>query len=335
MYTGKSYNTYEFLYWTRRSIFRLILISAVPILFYQWFRLDWLMIPWSVVALVGTAAAFIIGFKSTQTYGRTWEARQNWGTAMSASRAWCMMCKDYIEDPALARRLIYRHLAWITALRYQLRKSKPWETIDRKHNREYQKQYSIPERESTLTKELHKYVTEEEIINITAKQNPASQVLSLQGRELENIFRAGIIDNFRFMEMHSLMRSFAGMQGANERIKNFPYPRQYVTVSNLFVNIFCLLLPFSLLQQFSEFSKTLTGNSYSNWIWLTVPFSVLISWIYRSLDQVSESTENPFEGGSNDVPISQMSRAVEIEIREMLEEKELPSPLPTKNNIIL
>ena len=59
-------------------------------------------------------------------------------------------------------------------------------------------------------------------------------------------------------------------------------------------------------------------------MWLVIPFGVLISWVFTSLDQVGESTENPFEGSANDVPISQMSRAVEIDIREMLAETDLP-----------
>ena len=57
--------------------------------------------------------------------------------------------------------------------------------------------------------------------------------------------------------------------------------------------------------------------------------------MYVSLDQVGESTENPFEGGANDVPISQISRLVEIDLRQMLGETDLPPLLRPKNDIIL
>ena len=53
------------------------------------------------------------------------------------------------------------------------------------------------------------------------------------------------------------------------------------------------------------------------------------------MEQVGESTENPFEGSANDVPISQMSRTIEIDMREMLGETDLPPALQAKNNIIL
>ncbi len=66
-----------------------------------------------------------------------------------------------------------------------------------------------------------------------------------------------------------------------------------------------------------------------------IPFSVLISWMYTSLQEVGESIENPFEGGANDVPIAQVARMIEVELRTLLGEAGLPPLLRPKNNIIL
>ena len=71
------------------------------------------------------------------------------------------------------------------------------------------------------------------------------------------------------------------------------------------------------------------------WTVASKSFTVMISWVYTSLDQVSECTENPFEGSANDVPISQMSRTVETDIREMPGETDLPLAPQPQNNIIL
>lgn len=79
----------------------------------------------------------------------------------------------------------------------------------------------------------------------------------------------------------------------------------------------------------------MSGFMQGQMIWLVAPFSVLISWVFTSLEQVGESTENPFEGGANDVPISQMSRTIEIDLREMLGESDLPEALKAVNNIVL
>lgn len=335
MHIGKSYKISEFLYWTRRSIFWLLLLGTLPVVLYQVFDMKWLTVPWPVVALLGTATAFIVGFKNVQTYNRTWEARQIWGAAMSASRAWAMMCRDFIKDNDKAREVIYRHFAWLTALRYQLRSERGWETTGSAHNKEYKRFYSIPENEVPIEAELSKYITKEELENILLKNNKATQLLSLQSDALKKLNDEGLLEDFRFLAMHNALREFSAHQGRNERIKNFPYPRQYATINTLFVKLFCLLLPFAMLGEFNRLNDNVSGALKGNMVWFVIPFSILISWIYTSLDQVGESTANPFEGSPNDVPITQMSRSVEIDIREMLAEVDLPPALPPQNNIVL
>jgi predicted membrane chloride channel (bestrophin family) len=60
-----------------------------------------------------------------------------------------------------------------------------------------------------------------------------------------------------------------------------------------------------------------------------------LKWLATSLGRVGESTESPFEGSANDIPISQMCRTAEMDLRAMLGETDLPSPLQPTNNIVL
>lgn len=134
-------------------------------------------IPWVPVALVGTATAFIAGFRNTQTYNRLWEARQIWGAIVNNSRAWGIMVKDMVRDEDAAKEktlhqdLIYRHFAWLTALRFQLRESRVWENVKTKsYNKEYLKYYKVPEWEGDLSEELKKYMNNEELKNILKRK---------------------------------------------------------------------------------------------------------------------------------------------------------------------
>lgn len=335
MHIGQSYKLLEFLLWTRRNIYWLFVIGAIPTILYQVLQWKWIALPWTVVALLGTATAFIVGFKNTQTYSRTWEARQIWGSILNSSRAWGIMCRDYMDDVKASKELIYRHFAWLTALRYQMRESKAWESTHKIYNKEYMAYYSIPEKESTLELELAKYIPAEEVLQIMATKNKAVQLLGLQSKTIKELYDQGILDNFRFLEMHKLITTLYDHQGKSERIKNFPYPRQFATVSSMFVKLFCIMLPFSMLKDFDKLNENIGGIMQGQMVWLVIPFSMLISWVYTSLEQVGESTENPFEGSANDVPISQMSRTIEIDMREMLGETDLPPALQPKNNIIL
>lgn len=335
MHTGRSYRLFEFLDWTRRNIYILVLVGAVPVILYQTAGLKWLGIPWTVVALLGTATAFIVGFKNVQTYNRTWEARQIWSDIVGNSRAWGTMCRDYLNNPGESRDLIYRHLAWLTALRFQLREPRTWETTGKAHNLEYGRFYSVPERETTLAAELARYVAEGELKYILTTENKATQIASLQSKAIGKLFARQEIVVLQLVDMQRTIKDLLIQQGRSERIKDFPYPRQFATVSSLFVKLFCLMLPFGLLREFEKLNEGMVGVMSGNMIWMVIPFSVVISWMYTSLDQVGESTESPFEGSANDVPISQLCRKIEVDLREMLGEKELPPLLQPTNNIVL
>jgi putative membrane protein len=120
-------------------------------------------------------------------------------------------------------------------------------------------------------------------------------------------------------------------QGKCERIKNFPYPRQFKSINLYFTNVLCFLIPFGFIGELSKHIERL-GDWF---IWLAVPLSILVGWIFLVLEQIGESTENPFEGNANDIPITQISRNIEIDLREMLGEKELPLAIQPQNNILM
>jgi ion channel-forming bestrophin family protein len=336
MHVGKRYSSLEVLYWTRRNIYKLIIVGVIPVVLYQVFGLKWIALPWTVVGLLGTATAFIVGFRNSQTYNRTWEARQIWGGITNLSRAWGVMSRDFFDDKEATKLLIYRHFAWLTALRYAMREPRGWETAMVNYNVEFQqKNFVVPERESKLEHELAKYLSDSETDYILSTKNRAAQILSLQSKTIKKLHDSNKIDNNRFVELQRRIKDFYDMQGRSERIKNFPYPRQFATVNKTLVLLFNMLLPFCMLNEFDELNANVDGVMQGNMVWVVIPFSVLISWVFTTLDQVGETTENPYEGGSNDVPISQISRTIEIDLREMLGETDLPPAIQPQHSIVL
>lgn len=324
MHTGKSYKLAEFVLWTRRRIYVLVVLSIVPVALYQLAGLKWLAIPWGITFLLGTTVALSAGFKNLQTYNRMQEAQQVWASIVSSSRALGAMCRDYVADSDGARQLVYRHFAWLTALRYQMRAVKVWENMGKAQNVEYRRLYSIPERERTLASELARYLQDREATQILMSDSRAMQVLALQSREMTELLGRGALTASRFSELQKMIRELIDQQSRSERIKNFPYPRQHAFINSLFVWILCFLLPFGMIGEFERLSSAVDGWAKGHMVWLSVPLSLLISWMYTSLDQVGESTENPFEGGANDVPISHICEEIEVELREMLGEANIP-----------
>jgi len=333
MHTGSHYKLKEFLIWTRLNILIIFLISAIPTALFALLNWQWLAIPWVPVALVGTGAAFIVGFKNTQTYNRLWEARQIWGGIVNDSRSLAIMVMSFVKsgdtqyDAQLHRQLIYRHIAWLTALRYQLRTPRSWENQNKSYNRAYHRHFKVPEQEMNLHDAIVPYLNDADMKHIQGKSNQAAQLIALQAAQLSTLYQNGQLDNYRFVELERCLASLYTQQGKSERIKNFPYPRQFASINLFFIWIFVLILPLGILNEFNKLGE------YG--VWLSIPFSMLVSWIFTSMEQVGESTENPFEGGPNDVPITALSRNIEIDLREMLGEQQLPPPIQPQNHILM
>lgn len=340
MHSGKNYSLKEVLFWTRRDIYFLLIISAVPTILYSFLNWKWLSIPWLPIALLGTAVAFAVGFRNNASYDRMWEARKAWGAIVNGSRGWGIMIKDYISNKhastqlsekelkSLQLQFINRHIAWLTALRFQLREARTWEAIYKKHNQEYKnKWFSVKEHNTKLEEELKNYFSEEEFNHVMPKTNKAAQIIALQSQQLKNLLEQGYIEDFRHMELEKMLVEFLNQQGVSERIKNFPYPRQYATLNMYFIKIFSILVPLGMLKEFDKLGDDL--------IWLSIPFSALSTWIFTTMEKIGESTESPFEGSANDVPITAISRTIEIDLLEMFNVENIPAPLKSENNILI
>ena len=72
-----------------------------------------------------------------------------------------------------------------------------------------------------------------------------------------------------------------------------------------------------------------------HFVWLSIFFSALISWVFFCIELIGENTENPFEGGPNDVPITNMSRGIEIDIRQLIDDTDIPAPYQWRNDIVM
>ncbi|MEZ4287188.1 MAG: bestrophin family ion channel [Polyangiales bacterium] len=339
MHAGRRFTFSEVVHWTRRDIFLFVALSTIPVLLYEVFGFEWIKLPWLPIALVGTAIAFLIGFKNNASYDRMWEARKIWGAIVNSSRSWGLMARDFItndyattplSEPELAeirKRLIYRHIAWLTALRYQLRQPKEWEAMHMKHNAEYGRNFSVPELLTNIDDELRKHLSESETTYVLSKSNRATAILGLQSQDLRDISTKRYFDEFRHMEMQTMLTDLFTQQGKCERIKNFPFPRQYATINGLLVWIFVLLVPFGMVYEFAKFG--------GHFVWMSIPFSALVCWVFNLMERVGEVTEHPFQAGPADIPMTALSRTIEIDLRQLLDETETPPPIGAERSILM
>lgn len=302
-------------------------------------------LPWLPVSIIGTAVAFYVGFKNNQSYDRLWEARKIWGGIVNDSRTWGMMVDSFVSDlfrqvptdseelHKIKQRLVYRHIAWLYAHRSQLLVPTTWEHVSQRghvahYARRIQNSFGI----GLIQEEVEQanwqlLLPEDERNRLVAAANTATQIIHEQSRDLAKLRKADYIDDFRHMELEGVLRTFYELQGKNERIKKFPFPRQYANMSRYFIGMFIILLPFSMIPVLMEAGTLGLATS--------VVLCTLIGWVYIMMEVVGDYSENPFQGMANDIPMLSLCRTIEIDMREMLGETDLPKPIQAKDGVLL
>ncbi|MEO9484871.1 MAG: bestrophin family ion channel [Ekhidna sp.] len=349
MYTRRTYKASELAIWTRFDTLKIFSIILIWVLAYHFLDLSWFKIPWTPIALIGTAVAFIVGFQNNATYDRIWEARKIWGGIVNTSRSFGMYVQDMVtnehakekqSDESLfeeVKTLTYRHIAWMTALRHAMRAKKQWETtVNLRTNQEWGIQ--PPETLSTLEDDLQPYLSKEDLADALSKDNRQTALLYQQSHHLRRLKESGLVWEFSFLELEAIQKDLFDLQGKSERIKNFPYPRQFATLNHYFMWILLMFLPVALVPQFMEIGMNLSA-SYpligKIFIWFSIPVYTAIGWVFHTMERIGRTGDNPFEGTSNDVPISTIARGIEIDLRQNLGEnkEDMPEQFEVKYNV--
>ncbi|PZD77854.1 bestrophin family protein [Mesonia sp. K7] len=287
-----------------------------------------LSLPWGPLTVIGIAVAFYLGFKNNSSYERTWEARKIWGAIVNNSRTFGAAVLAFVQGEntkEIQQELIYRHIAWMTALRHQLRLPRTWE-----HQKNRVKLYAPSTSEDfhhKMESELKELISNNEVNYLKKKTNQATQILKIQSEKLQKYRDQGYFEDFRHMELHQLIKSFYEDQGKAERIKNFPFPRQYASVAFWITLIFSIFIPFGM--------NEIMDGKQDGLLWFAPFMSGLIIWVFFLMEKIGDYSENPFEGTYNDVPITNISRGIEIDLRQMLDEENTPPPTSDENGFLM
>lgn len=176
---------------------------------------DHFTFPVFVTSIIATAISFFIGFNNNQAYSRWWEARKVWGTLVNSSRTWTRMILSYIDSSEsehlteIKQKMVLRHIAFLYALKANLRKSND--------------------------QSFKNFLTEEEFEKTKNHSNKYNAILTMQTDELESLYRSRVIDGFKLLEFNKVINSFCDEMGKSERIKGTVYPTIYTYYSRIFI----------------------------------------------------------------------------------------------------
>lgn len=260
-----------------------------------------IFVPPSVSALMGTALAFFIGFNNNQAYGRWWEARIIWGGFINDSRTLCRNLLAFLrpedkDDQGVKSADITKSMIYRhIGFLYLLKDSL------RKIN----------------TGDHKKYLSEEDLKKIEGQKNGYNAIMDIQNRQLGDLYKQGLIDGFQLTAMNNTLTNISNDMGRCERINNTVFPPTYIYFTELFIYLLTILITLTTVQAIGPWS---------------IFFGWIIGFVYHTTHINGLSIINPFEMLPSSIPLSSITRTIEINLLESLGINEIPPPEPTYEN---
>ena len=305
--------------YTWKPMLYFAVLSCIAYAMHASYSIPKLTIPFNAVATLSTALGIYLGFKNNNAYDRWWEARKIWGALVNQSRAWARQALTLAltedasasaELQAWQKRVIYRHIAFVHALRVALRRIHDYNEDGK----------TEPIQVDNTLDDIRDFLAPEELELVHHKRNLPNYLNKLQGDDLKYAHQRGWLSDFRYVRMDETLVAFNDHQGMAERIKNTPFPRPYSFYSRVFVLLHGTLVPFAFIEDLGL---------------LNIPLSLAVNFMFFALDQVGEKIEDPFENRMFDTPLTSISVTIEENLKEMLGEQELPSRPKTIQGVVM
>ncbi|MES2513360.1 MAG: bestrophin family ion channel [Bacteroidota bacterium] len=260
-------------------------------------------IPITVSSVFGTILSLLLAFRSNQAYDRWWEARCIWGSIVNDSRSFGRQVATMMENPenesikAFQERMIMRQIAWCYALAKTLRQTSP-----------------LPFTQEFLSLREQEYITK--------FSNKPFAILDLHGKDLQYALKMGWINQFQQVNLDNSLSKFSDSMGKAERIKKTVFPTTYGLYIKAAVWVFILLLPFGLVDLFG---------------FLMVPVLMIVATFFYLIEKTAVQLQDPFENKATDIPLMSISRTIEIDLKEMMQNEDIkiPEPYSTKHFYVL
>lgn len=264
------------------------------------FNLSFLELPTLPLAVVGAALGIFVSFRTNQAYDRWWEGRKLWGRMINESRHWASQATKYVDGEQVKRDLVHRHSAYVHALRCLLRQQDPFEDED------FMARVGV---------------FEDDLTRLRGESNLTHALLDDQLEALVDLNKGEELNDFRLSSMDETLRQLINIQGGCERIKKTPMPPLYGLLAVRLVQFYSVLFPLAVVGALG---------------WWTIPVTLLVCTAFSLIAEAGRVLEDPFTMFFNGLPLSAISRMIEVNTRQRLGEGDLPPMLePTHNGTVL
>lgn len=232
------------------------------------------------LTLFGFVLALFLGFRNNASYDRFWEGRKLWGSLLNTARALtrqAITLNHTKTDSASIMDFVQLLNAVIYALKHQLRGTDP--------------QADLMER-----------LSDAQFQQVAAAQYKPMILISLLADWIQKERHKNRIDSIQQARMDKNLDELTTVVGGCERIISTPIPYSYRVLLHRTVYIYCLLLPFGLVDSLG---------------WFTPFIVVFIAYTFVALEAIADEIEEPFGMDTNDLALTNMCRMIESTVLEL------------------
>ena len=221
----------------------------------------------------------LLVFRTNASYERFWDGRKSLGMLVVNIRNLSRFIRLSIpekdgEDRAKKAAILKLLVAFAVATKLQLR----GEAAD---------------------DELKALLNEKQAVEIESAKRLSLQIALWIGEYFQQQLKFGKIDSSQRVEMNDLLNNMVEGLSSCERIAKTPLPVAYRIYLKRLILIYCLGLPFNLIQKMH---------------WWAIPVTAIVSFILLGLEEVGKELENPFLYGVNDLPVNALCQNIATDV---------------------
>jgi len=228
---------------------------------------------------MGAALGLLLVFRNSTAYEKWWEARKEIGTLVNTARNFALCLNGFLPPKHPQKNaLIELLISYVFSLKDHLRDKEEFS-------------------------HLHNLSESDQKLLLKAKHKP-NIIVNIMMNKVELLWKDRDITDFQQYILIDKLNGLIDVQGKCERIKNTPIPMAYGFLLKFFINIYVIILPFSLIEDIG---------------WGCVPLVMLLYYILMSIVITAEEIEEPFGTDLNDLKLDVISHNIGMNIREIIE----------------
>ena len=227
---------------------------------------------------MGAALGLLLVFRNSTAYEKWWEARKEIGALVNTSRNLALCLNGFLPPRHPEKTTIIELLtSYVFSLKDHLR-----------DNEEYSHLTNLSEQEQKL---------------VTKAKHKPNIIANIMINKVEKLWKDHDITDFQQYILIEKITGLIDIQGKCERIKNTPIPMAYGFLLKFFINIYVVILPFSLIDDIG---------------WGCVPLVMLLYYILMSIVITAEEIEEPFGTDLNDLKLDIIAHNISQNIHEII-----------------